>query len=485
MREILVVYNEIIFLEFIEKYLALKGYHVLSAVNGLEGIRIAKKELPDLLILDKRMRGIELEGFLIKKTLIPELRELPLFLIGDFTSKELREYKDENIKAFISVPINPESLLERLNLFFNIPLQQESSNTPMLVDMHSKGNILIIQIEGNFETDKLEILNYEIRAFCIKKMIKKPKIFLIIPSLYQESITDENLEILFNFLTYPELNLSCQDIKILSQCAPFLDKLGEKKKFSDFEFVVNFIDGIQKLNLDFDNKKDVSVEHLKEGASYIFDLYDETGMVRIPALTQVSKDMIDYLLHVGQKKLTYFSESQIEEADKKHVVSAKTAQQNLESIIYEHQEIDEDFDIIKQLRSKMDLFLRKLKGSNMLIISKNKAENDILLKVLSPYMRVDFSEGDLEVSDLEKNRYILIFIDMQGFNAVELLKIIRSKFSKKETTVIVTSNHVSIDTLDNLKKNGTDNILLSPFTSSEVQKKVFQSVSSDREFSAI
>ena len=482
MKEILIVYSDRIFLDFIKSFLEPKNLIVKTATNGLEGIRIAKAEIPSLLILDKHMKGIELDGFLIKKSLIPALKDIPVFLIGDFKSDELKTFKEENIKAFISTPINPGALLERIYLFFNMPLPEINKNTPMLVDMHNKGNIIIIQIEGNFEVDKLEILNYEIRKFCIQKKIKKPKILLIVPSLYPESITKDNIDILFKFLNFEEIIMANHQVKILSQCAPFLDLLSEDEVYKNFEIVVNFIDGVQKLNLDFDNKKEIHLIHLKEGSSYIFDLYDDTGMVRIPALTKVTKEMIEYLIKTGEKKFTYFSETALEEVDNKDVVSSKTAQQNLEAIISDYEEIDEEYDMVRKLDDKMNLFFRKLKGSDVLVISNNKSDNSVILKVLSPYVKMDFLDSGQTLPDIKSKKYIIIFIDMQITNpdVFDLLKRIRSQVSKQEATVIIMSKFVSLDVLDKLKKSGTDNVLLSPFSTSEVMKKVFNSVSSDR-----
>ena len=90
----------------------------------------------------------------------------------------------------------------------------------------------------------------------------------------------------------------------------------------------------------------------------------------------------------------------------------------------------------------------------------------------------------MESLDFLDKKYILVIIDMKIKNpsAIEILQDIRTKFSRKELTVIIISNYVSVETLETLKKCGTDNILLSPFSTSEVIKKVFQSVSSDRNF---
>ena len=484
MRELLFVYHDEIFLDFIKKYLGIHDFIVKTAKNGLEGIRMAKSEKPDLLFLDKEMRAIELDGFLIKKRLIPDLREIPVFLIGNFMSNELQRYKEENIRAFVSVPINPEALLERVLMYFKMPLPKIKETTPMLVDLHCKGNIIIVQIEGNLEPDKLEILNYEIRCISINKKIFSPRILLIIPSIYPESILLENIEILFDFFNFKEFKMSTHHVKILSQCAPLLELIDTHEKYCNIEIVANFIDGIQKLNLDFDNRKEIKIQHLKEGTQYIFDLYDDTGMIRIPALTKVTNNMIEYLLKSGEKFLTYYSETPIDEIEERDVVSSKTAQQNIEMIISDYQKIDEDYDIIKNLNDKMNLFLRKLKGSKMLVISDDKNNNEVIFKVLSPYINIEFKTDEIKSFDFLSEKYILIFIDMKIKNptAIEILQRVRTKYSKKEISVIVISNYVSVETLELLKKHGTDNVLLSPFSTSEIIKKVFQSVSSDRNF---
>ncbi|MCK4798316.1 MAG: hypothetical protein KAT05_13120, partial [Spirochaetes bacterium] len=431
---------------------------------------------------DKQMKGIDLKGFLIKKSISPVLKDVPIFLIGDFISNELKNYKKENIKAFISTPINPGALLERLYLFFSIPQPKIKNRTPMLVDMHSKNNIIIIQIEGNFEPDKLEILNYEIRSFCRQKKIKIPKIFFIIPSLYPESITKENLDILFKFLEFPELNISSQNVKILSQCSNLLGIVKKNENYKQFEIVNNFIDGIQKLNLDIDNKKIISIDHLKEGGSYIFDLYDKVGMVRIPALTIVTKNMLDYLLKSGEKKLTYYSDTALEEIRNKEVISSSATHENLIKIMSEYDTIDDEFDMVKNLNDKMNLFLRKLTNSNILVVSNNKTNNAIISNALISYVNIDFMDTGKPISKVDMKRYILIFLDMELSNpsSIELLQKIRSQATRRQISVIITSNQMTREILSKLKTNGTDNVLLSPFSASKLLMKIFESVSSDR-----
>lgn len=482
MRKLLFIYHDELFLDFAFNYFKAKGFSVFTVTNGLEGIKVAKKEKPDILIIDKKMKGIDLKGFLVKKGIDNYLKSVTIFLIGDFVSSELQNLKKYNIKAYISVPINPTTLLERLNLFFKIPLPEMKKTTPMLVDMHIKGKIIIIQIEANFEPDKLEILNYEIRTYCFQKKIKSPKILFIIPSLYPESITEENIELLFKFKRYEELKIDNNNIKILSQCTKFLEIIKKHDEYSDFEIVCNFIDGIQKLNLDIDNKKIISISHLKENASYIYNLYDNTGMVRIPALTKVTFNMIDYLLKSGEKKLTYYSETNLEEINNQEVISSETAKKNFDTIISNYELMDENIDIVKNLDDKKSLFFKKLEHNKILIISDNDSNNDVINGALKPYVNIDFFHSGSLITEDDLKEYILVFIDIEVTNptALDLLKKIRDASSRRQISVIITATKIGRETLSKLKTYGTDNILLSPFNINKVLQKVFESVSSDR-----
>lgn len=55
MKKILIVEDELAYLKLLRDQLGLKGYQVLEAVNGEEGLAIIKKEKPDMVLLDIRM----------------------------------------------------------------------------------------------------------------------------------------------------------------------------------------------------------------------------------------------------------------------------------------------------------------------------------------------------------------------------------------------------------------------------------------------
>ena len=70
MKKILIVEDELAYSELLKSQLIEKGYSVIEAVNGKQGLEIAKKENPDLILLDIRMPvmdGMTMLGLLRKE----------------------------------------------------------------------------------------------------------------------------------------------------------------------------------------------------------------------------------------------------------------------------------------------------------------------------------------------------------------------------------------------------------------------------------
>ena len=59
MRKILVVDDEHDICEFVSGFFTERGYHVLTALNGDEALSVIKKEKPELVLLDIKMKGMD------------------------------------------------------------------------------------------------------------------------------------------------------------------------------------------------------------------------------------------------------------------------------------------------------------------------------------------------------------------------------------------------------------------------------------------
>lgn len=115
-QKILIVDDEPDILELIEYNLKKEGYQVFTASNGQEGITVAKKVHPDLIILDimmPKMDGIEACRLM---RAIPEFKNtFMVFLTA--RSEEYSEIAGFNVGAddYIAKPIKPRALISRIN----------------------------------------------------------------------------------------------------------------------------------------------------------------------------------------------------------------------------------------------------------------------------------------------------------------------------------------------------------------------------------
>jgi two-component system, OmpR family, alkaline phosphatase synthesis response regulator PhoP len=114
--KILLVDDEPDILEFVGYNIRKEGYSLLTSSNGNEAIRIAKKELPHLVILDIMMPGMD--GIEV----CTELRKLPEMdhtLIAFLTARSEDFSQIAGLDAggddYITKPVKPKVLISRIN----------------------------------------------------------------------------------------------------------------------------------------------------------------------------------------------------------------------------------------------------------------------------------------------------------------------------------------------------------------------------------
>lgn len=85
-RKILVVDDEIDFLEILRTRLEANNYDVITAMDGIAALEKAKSEKPDAVLLDIMMPG--LDGLDVLKKIRKEDPKLPVFIITAFSNEE-------------------------------------------------------------------------------------------------------------------------------------------------------------------------------------------------------------------------------------------------------------------------------------------------------------------------------------------------------------------------------------------------------------
>ncbi len=115
-QKILIVDDEPDILELITYNLNKEGYLYITASNGLEAIQMAKKHLPDLILLDIMMP--KLDGIETCRQLraMPEFKNTYMVFLTA-RSEEYSEISGFNVGAddYIAKPIKPRALISRIN----------------------------------------------------------------------------------------------------------------------------------------------------------------------------------------------------------------------------------------------------------------------------------------------------------------------------------------------------------------------------------
>lgn len=123
-KRILIIDDEDDFCYFIKANLELyKGYDVSIASNGKEGIRLAKKKAPDLILLDITMPVMD--GYAVLRALKEEdkTKAIPVFMLSARTDYKSKVRSSELWgEDYITKPIEIEFLRSKIEkrLFYKI-----------------------------------------------------------------------------------------------------------------------------------------------------------------------------------------------------------------------------------------------------------------------------------------------------------------------------------------------------------------------------
>jgi len=123
---ILVVEDNPVDLKVITKILESKKYKVISAANGEEGLKIAKDNRPDLMILDCQMpvlNGLEMCK-MVKEDV--DIKDIPvIFLTGIDTSKNVLDCFEADAWNYLSKPIDAKVLMSEIEAVINKNVSDE------------------------------------------------------------------------------------------------------------------------------------------------------------------------------------------------------------------------------------------------------------------------------------------------------------------------------------------------------------------------
>ena len=121
-EKILVVDDDPDILDALTMILEAKGYQVVTARDGVEGLANLKAEKPDLMILDLLMP--KMDGFAVCKELLDprwsKFRDIPILILTSVREEasrrryELETGLELDVDDYVEKPVSPDILLDRV-----------------------------------------------------------------------------------------------------------------------------------------------------------------------------------------------------------------------------------------------------------------------------------------------------------------------------------------------------------------------------------
>jgi CheY-like chemotaxis protein len=168
MSKILVIEDEPDQNKLIKLRLEARGYRVMSAGKAKEGIEVAKREKPDLILMDMILPDMHGLDATIKLKRSPETANIPVVAISAVGSPDfMKACLQEGILAYVRKPYDPKELFKTIEKFVR-PGEAENKE--------KKVKAKPVPAAASSFTDKLAEIEEEFKKKPKKAPLKKEKI---------------------------------------------------------------------------------------------------------------------------------------------------------------------------------------------------------------------------------------------------------------------------------------------------------------------
>lgn len=124
-KTILIVEDQIEFLAINKLYLERNGYSVLEAADGREGLRRAREQQPDLILMDYSMPLLDGLGCTAELKKDPGTRDIPVLLLTAHTYGSVgRRAREAGCVGFVGKPCDPRRILQEVQRLIGAPDRQ-------------------------------------------------------------------------------------------------------------------------------------------------------------------------------------------------------------------------------------------------------------------------------------------------------------------------------------------------------------------------
>ena len=116
-NKILLIEDELDLVEVTKMRLEKSGYEVISALSGEDAFTFLQKDIPDLILLDLLLPGIQGEEVCKKIKCDDRLKTIPVILFTASASDIPKVVKEVGADDYVTKPFEPEELLSKIKKF--------------------------------------------------------------------------------------------------------------------------------------------------------------------------------------------------------------------------------------------------------------------------------------------------------------------------------------------------------------------------------
>jgi two-component system alkaline phosphatase synthesis response regulator PhoP len=165
-KRVLVVDDDAKTVELVKLYLKRDGYHVLTAYEGIEALRLAREGHPDLIVLDLMLPGID--GLEICRTLRSESDVPVIMLTAKTTDQDKLVGLDLGADDYVTKPFSPRELAARVRAVLRrLPGERGPAEVK-----HGELTVNFLKHEAFLEEKPLNLTTVEFKL--LAALIKEP-----------------------------------------------------------------------------------------------------------------------------------------------------------------------------------------------------------------------------------------------------------------------------------------------------------------------
>jgi two-component system cell cycle response regulator len=160
-------------LSLMEYLLRALGYTVLTAPDGEQGVQVAHRETPDVILMDVQMPKVNGYEACARIKAIPSLNRVPVVAVTAFAMVgDKDKILTKGFDGYISKPIAPETFVAQVEVFIPLPLRAARPAAPQEVPAPvamppTRRTVLVVDnssINLNLVVSTLKPLGYNVLA---------------------------------------------------------------------------------------------------------------------------------------------------------------------------------------------------------------------------------------------------------------------------------------------------------------------------------